>query len=334
MTRSDIVRRQSGAAPLLVSGRPRRRSRRRAGRGRAACASGRAVARRRRRARRGARPLPAPRGAAVARTSGRRLPRVPVPRLDVRGDGRCVRVPSSAPDCRRRPRRTSRPCTSPSATAWCGCASTSRPRRSPRSPQEDDPAFRRINTPVERWQTSATRMTDNFLDITHFPFVHIGTFGRAQDTLVPKFELRAARRLVLRLPLRGRGQQPTRHARQRAGRPTRSTRAMTIGLQPAVHVRSTIRYETGLEHILLLLLDADRRRHVVLHVRRVAQRRLLGVGRGGHPLRPGDRRRGQADARACPGVLPLDQTALVSVQADKCSVEWRRRLAELLREPP
>jgi hypothetical protein len=28
------------------------------------------------------------------------------------------------------------------------------------------------------------------------------------------------------------------------------------------------------------------------------------------------------------GVLPLDQTTLVSVQADKCSVEWRRRLVE------
>jgi hypothetical protein len=27
------------------------------------------------------------------------------------------------------------------------------------------------------------------------------------------------------------------------------------------------------------------------------------------------------------GVLPLDQTTLVSVQADKCSVEWRRRIS-------
>ena len=31
-----------------------------------------------------------------------------------------------------------------------------------------------------------------------------------------------------------------------------------------------------------------------------------------------------------PGVLPLDLTATVSVQADKPSVEWRRRLIELL----
>ena len=31
-----------------------------------------------------------------------------------------------------------------------------------------------------------------------------------------------------------------------------------------------------------------------------------------------------------PGLLPLDQTTLVSVQADRCSVEWRRRLIALL----
>jgi hypothetical protein len=32
-----------------------------------------------------------------------------------------------------------------------------------------------------------------------------------------------------------------------------------------------------------------------------------------------------------PGVMPLDQTTLVSVQADKCGVEWRRKLVELMR---
>ena len=31
-----------------------------------------------------------------------------------------------------------------------------------------------------------------------------------------------------------------------------------------------------------------------------------------------------------PGVLPLDQQATASVQADKASVEWRRRLAALV----
>ena len=39
------------------------------------------------------------------------------------------------------------------------------------------------------WTTSSTRLTDNFMDFTHFPFVHTGTFGRAQDTVVPRFEV-------------------------------------------------------------------------------------------------------------------------------------------------
>ena len=43
--------------------------------------------------------------------------------------------------------------------------------------QEDDPSFRRINNPVEAWATSATRMTDNFLDIAHFPWVHTAPSG-------------------------------------------------------------------------------------------------------------------------------------------------------------
>ncbi|MEJ7799768.1 MAG: hypothetical protein WKF60_04565, partial [Ilumatobacter sp.] len=30
------------------------------------------------------------------------------------------------------------------------------------------------------------------------------------------------------------------------------------------------------------------------------------------------------------GTLPLGRTDLVSVQADRCSVEWRRRFAEMI----
>ena len=54
---------------------------------------------------------------------------------------------------------------------------------------EDDPTYRRINTGVERWNTCALRMTDNFLDISHFPFVHLGTFGIADNQEVPKLDL-------------------------------------------------------------------------------------------------------------------------------------------------
>ena len=54
---------------------------------------------------------------------------------------------------------------------------------------EDDPTYRRINSGVEEWSANALRMTDNFLDISHFPYVHTGTFGIAANTQVPKFEI-------------------------------------------------------------------------------------------------------------------------------------------------
>lgn len=46
-----------------------------------------------------------------------------------------------------------------------------------------------------------------------------------------------------------------------------------------------------------------------------------------------DRAIGAEDKRMLervPGVLPLDQTSTASVQSDKPSVEWRRRLAAIL----
>ena len=46
-----------------------------------------------------------------------------------------------------------------------------------------------------------------------------------------------------------------------------------------------------------------------------------------------DRMIGAEDKRMLeqvPGVLPLTQTGVVSVQSDKASVEWRRQFAKLL----
>ncbi len=54
---------------------------------------------------------------------------------------------------------------------------------------EHDPAYRRINSGVDVWKTSATRMTDNFMDISHFPYVHVGTFGIPENQLVPKISM-------------------------------------------------------------------------------------------------------------------------------------------------
>ena len=198
-------------------------------------------------------------------------------------------------------------------------------------PHDDDPTFRRINTPVDVWQTSATRMTDNFLDITHFPFVHVGTFGRAQDTRVPKLEL-----IELDNGWFGYAYEITANndaLGSLASGQVESVveRAMSSGFHLPFDVRSTIRYANGLEHILLLLSTP---------IDDVTSYFTFVVWRNDDFAAPADEiirfdlAIGAEDKHMLEmldGVLPLDQTTLVSVQADKCGVEWRRRLIDMMR---
>lgn len=54
---------------------------------------------------------------------------------------------------------------------------------------DSDPSFTRLNTGMQLWNCSATRMIDNMLDVAHFPYTHAGTFGREQELVVPNFSL-------------------------------------------------------------------------------------------------------------------------------------------------
>jgi len=244
-------------------------------------------------------------------------------------EGRCVLVPSASEGVPPPPRAHLDPygCEERYGLVWVCLGTPAAPI--PTIIQEGDPTFRRINTPVEVWKVSATRMVDNFLDITHFPFVHTGTFGRAQDTHVPRFELQALddefhgyRYEVLANNTTGAlvsGQQAqVVH------------RAMSSGFSLPFVVRSTICYDSGLEHILLLLSTPidDVTSYFTFVVWRnddfsVSAEEIIRF----------DLAIGAEDKRMLEqldGVLPLDQTTLVSVAADKCSVEWRRQLADLL----
>jgi len=47
----------------------------------------------------------------------------------------------------------------------------------PTFPEFDDPAFRLIRGPVYDWETSTPRRLENFVDFSHFAFVHDGSIG-------------------------------------------------------------------------------------------------------------------------------------------------------------
>jgi len=200
----------------------------------------------------------------------------------------------------------------------------------PRIVQDEDDTYRRINTPVELWKVSAGRMTDNFCDISHFPFVHTGTFGRAQDTLVSRVDLGQLDDDFYGYAYEVDAGNQTLGSMVTGQQETVVHRRMSTGFSLPLAVRSTIHYHTGLSHILLLLSTPvdDVTSYFTFVVWRnddfsVSAEEIIrfDIAIGAED---------KAMLERVPGVLPLDQTSLVSVQADRCSVEWRRQLRELL----
>ena len=248
-------------------------------------------------------------------------------------DGHCVRVPSSAANIPAPPRAH----LATYATAekyglvWlCVGTPASTVPDIPIIPNEDDPSFRRINTPVDVWQCSATRMADNFLDISHFPFVHVGTFGRAQETEVPKVHLEELDSGWYGYKYEVKANNSALGSLASGQAADVVERAMSSGFHLPFDVRSTIAYGSGLQHILLLLSTPidDVTSYFTFVVWRnddfsVSAEEIIRF----------DMAIGAEDKRMLEqldGVLPLDKTTLVNSQADKASVEWRRRLYEAI----
>jgi phenylpropionate dioxygenase-like ring-hydroxylating dioxygenase large terminal subunit len=56
-------------------------------------------------------------------------------------------------------------------------------------PDDADPRFVGAWLPPERSTSPAGVLAENFLDVAHFPFVHAGTFGAAEERYVPPFDV-------------------------------------------------------------------------------------------------------------------------------------------------
>ena len=57
------------------------------------------------------------------------------------------------------------------------------------TPEESDPAYRRVHQFDEAWNTGALRLMENSFDTAHFSFVHKGTFGQAAQPKPEKFAI-------------------------------------------------------------------------------------------------------------------------------------------------
>lgn len=244
-------------------------------------------------------------------------------------DGKCISVPSSGPDASIPP-TAHLPCMQVQeryGLIWV-CPGT--PGSDiPHLAQDDDPAFRRLNTVVEPWATSSPRLVDNFMDFSHFPWVHIGTFGGAQDPEVPKLELEQLDDDFFGYVYEVDAANPDEATAVSGSDDDVVHRVMSTGFALPFIVRSTIRYDDGLEHILLLCSTPvdDVNSLFTFVVWRNDDHRIDPEG-----ILAFDRAIGAEDKamlEQVPGTLPLSRTGLVNVQSDKPSVEWRRRFAEM-----
>ena len=196
--------------------------------------------------------------------------------------------------------------------------------------QEDDSSYRRINTPVDIWQTSSPRLADNFMDFSHFPFVHAATFGNPEETVIPKLELGPLEDDFYGYRYGVNANNPA-SASATSGEATDIVeREMTTGFQLPFVVRSTIHYRSGLNHILLLLTTPRDD---------LSSYFTFVVWRNDDFSAPADEiisfdlaigAEDKAMLEKVGGTLPLDLKETVNVQADKPSVEWRRQFAKLL----
>ncbi|MDG2232268.1 MAG: aromatic ring-hydroxylating dioxygenase subunit alpha [Ilumatobacter sp.] len=245
-------------------------------------------------------------------------------------DGTCVSIPSSGPSATIPP-MAHLPCMQVQERYGLVWVCPGEPATDiVRIVQDDDPAFRRLNTEVEPWATSTPRLVDNFMDFSHFPWVHTGTFGGAQDPYVPQIELSQLDEDFFGYTYEVDASNPDEATAVSGSDDDVVHRTMSTGFALPFVVRSTIRYDDGLEHILLLCsTPVDDLNSLFTFV----VWRNDDHSKDPEEILAFDRAIGAEDKamlERVPGTLPLGRTGVVSVQSDKPSVEWRRRFAEMI----
>ena len=103
-------------------------------------------------------------------------------------DGECVRIPSLEPGSSipRKARATDvYRVQERYGLVWLCPAE---PRAAlPELPELEDPTYHTFFHGAEIWETSAARMIENFIDTSHFPFVHTGINATPDDPRIPDF---------------------------------------------------------------------------------------------------------------------------------------------------
>jgi vanillate O-demethylase monooxygenase subunit len=199
-------------------------------------------------------------------------------------------------------------------------------------PEADDPSFDHGELDVITASVGAGLMADNFLDMSHFPFLHAGTIGAEESVLVdhPEIEQRPFGMTV-------RGRHPF---------PNREDPGVATGERPLIQHRR-LTYEYRAPFLLSLRIDyqeAGGTNIITFEVQPVDAHRcrifssvhrndLAGDANRFSEALAYERKIVDEDLglqeRYVDQSLPLDLTTELHVKADRVTVELRRILAEL-----
>ena len=237
--------------------------------------------------------------------------------------GQCVNIPSST--SARIPSRAHT--TGHATTAEFGglvwmCLGES-PKK-PRMVQFDDPQYRILGSGPHRVATSYARMCENFLDVSHLPFVHEGTIGLPEYPEVADFKVAVesgvpgVERVVITTPdFEG----------DSAGSPS--------ALQYVVHSPASVSYAAGSE-------DGEKHSAMMLAARPVSQHEtdvFFSFAKRG-PVSDSELAAAlqfEIDVfnqdlpvveSQSPKRLPLDRRQELHIKTDALTVAWRRYLAD------
>ncbi|ALG89323.1 MULTISPECIES: aromatic ring-hydroxylating dioxygenase subunit alpha [Actibacterium] len=248
------------------------------------------------------------------------------------GTGACTRIPQNDPERPIPPRARTLPMLVDEkyGLVWL-CVGM--PRADiPTLEEAEDSGFTLIHEMMEIWDTSAPRVIDNALDISHVAWTHRNTIGDSNASQFESFEIhRDGHHLSARISYRARITEALRRNTGLTGDFT--TRVTNSELVQPLMYKDVMEYENGLRHVLYKTATPVDDSHTLF---------CQFIARNDDPdaekiagIVALDRRIQAEDRKLLAGVrpeFPLDIQTEMHTRADRMTVEYRKILAELAAE--
>jgi phenylpropionate dioxygenase-like ring-hydroxylating dioxygenase large terminal subunit len=241
-------------------------------------------------------------------------------------DGRCRHIPSAPLDFPAPARSDLTVIESTEQNGWVWGRLEPGPDRTPPAwPALDHPNLRRLWLTPFDLSTSAGRQIENFLDISHFPFVHDASFGNPEDQQVGDLHVEH-RPGGLHLCYRYEAMNPPD-----SGLPGPTiTRSMTYDLALPFAASLELAYPDGERHLIVNVAVPLGPEDVRVFG---ASARTFDLDRPADEINAYDLAIYEQDRRVLeevrPRALPLDPAAEAHVPADRLTVAFRRALRDM-----